>query len=81
MTEEQKKELQPGDRIRLGENASPWTQGLTFDVVALRTWGVVCSVTIDKPTSTGMGFSAIANAHRYYVAPYRATWDQIEERV
>ncbi len=70
MNEQQKMELKPGDRIRLTGNASAWTQGYIFDVIALKSWGVVCTAEIqDKPGLRG------------YVAPYRATWDQIEERV
>lgn len=59
-----------GDRVLLNEEAPEWTEGITFEVDDVRSWGVVCFTTTD----VGRGVPKVDGKAMLY-----ATWKQIEE--
>lgn len=60
------RELKVGDSIELNDKAREWTQGKTFVVDEIRSWGVICLI---KEGELG--------EMRTF---YHATWDQIARR-
>jgi hypothetical protein len=69
--------IEPGDRITLNERAREWTRRKIFTVTGVRSWGVVCHTQLDPARVVSSGPRTLEDG----TAPYRANWNQIEQRL
>ena len=63
-------DLKPGDEITLNGRAREWTQGKTFVVEEVKSWGVVCWSHASPDEAV-----LVKESGRAF---YPATWDEIE---